>query len=106
MQHPDELMVETFLPAMRQLVAVSLRSQGLSQNRISSLLGVTQASVSLYLSSDRKRAYEALASLNVSKPQADAQASELSRAVSKGPVEGVRSLMAIWTGLRGCGSGG
>ncbi|MDG6909533.1 MAG: hypothetical protein JRN57_01395 [Nitrososphaerota archaeon] len=104
MQPPDELMTQVFLPSMRQLVAARLRSQGLSQNRISSLLGITQASVSIYLSSDRKKTYAGLSTLGVAGPDADRYASQLSTALAKGPTDGVRALAGIWTGLLGNGS--
>ncbi len=50
MHPPCELVVDTFLPSMRALVARRLKEDGLSQGRIASLLGLTQASVSSYLS--------------------------------------------------------
>ncbi len=104
MQPPDELMTETFLPAMRQLVARRLRSDGLSQGRISSLLGVTQASVSFYLSKPPARAYSALAGLSVNQEEAEGHAASLSEAVRTDSAEGVRLLMGIWTELLGSGS--
>jgi XRE family transcriptional regulator, thiamine biosynthesis regulator len=96
-------MSEAFLPSVRQLVARQLRKKGMSQNKISALLGVTQASVSVYLSSDPKKAYGSLASLNVPMDEADKIAARLSSAVAAGPVEGVRALMSVWTGLLGQG---
>jgi predicted fused transcriptional regulator/phosphomethylpyrimidine kinase/predicted transcriptional regulator len=104
MQPPDELMTQTFLPAMRQLVALRLRGQGLSQSRIASVLGITQASVSLYLSSERERAYSSLSQLSVSSVKADTYATILALDAQKGAVEGVRTLTAIWTQLLGSGS--
>lgn len=104
MQPPDELMTSVFLPSMRQLVAAKLRSRGLSQNKISALLGTTQASVSMYLSTDASRAYDSLAILNVPKAEAERYATQLSKAVAEGPLEGVRALTAIWTGMLGSGS--
>jgi XRE family transcriptional regulator, thiamine biosynthesis regulator len=104
LQPPDELMTQVFLPSLRQLVASRLRGQGLSQNRIASVLGLTQASVSMYLSSDPRRAYDSLSTLNVSRPDADRYAEQLCSAVSRSATEGVRTLTAIWTGLLGSGS--
>jgi XRE family transcriptional regulator, thiamine biosynthesis regulator len=75
----------------------------MSQNRISALLGVTQASVSVYLSLDSKKAYGSLAFLNVREDEADRIAARLSSAVAAGPVVGVRTLMSVWTGLLGQG---
>ena len=96
-------MTQSFLPSMRQLVARRLRDRGMSQNRISSLLGITQASVSLYLSSDVKRAYASLAALNVTIGDADRLSAQLSSAVTDGPVEGVKTMTSIWNGLLGRG---
>jgi XRE family transcriptional regulator, thiamine biosynthesis regulator len=104
MEPPDEVMVESFLPGMRQLVAAQLRSRGLSQNRISALLGVTQASVSLYLSSNPGRAYRTLAKLSVPEGEAKRDSVALADALQKGPVEGLVTLNRIWTGLLGSGS--
>ncbi len=97
-------MTETFLPAMRQLVARRLRSGGLSQGRISSLLGVTQASVSMYLSSPPSKAYSALARLSVTQEEAEGHAASLSEAVRGDSAEGVRLLMRVWTEILGSGS--
>ena len=104
MQPPDELMTGAFLPAMRHLVAVRLRSQGFSQSKISSLLGVTQASVSLYLSSDPAKAYRVLSRFSISRVQADRDSAFLVDAVRVGPVEGLKALGGIWTGLLGAGA--
>jgi len=97
-------MVQSFLPAMRHLVAARLRSRGLSQNRISSLLGVTQASVSLYLNSDEERAYRTLARYSVSRSQAERESDSLAEALLHSPLEGVKALDRIWTGLLGAGA--
>jgi XRE family transcriptional regulator, thiamine biosynthesis regulator len=104
MQPPDELMVQAFLPSMRQLVALKLSSRGLSQNRIAGLLGVTQASVSLYLSSGSQKSYSQLSGFALSKEEADDCAIELAEAVTKSTVDGVASLNSIWVKLLGNGS--
>jgi XRE family transcriptional regulator, thiamine biosynthesis regulator len=104
MQPPEEMMTSTFLPAMRHLVAIRLRSKGLSQNKISSLMGVTQASVSLYLSSDPGRAYGALSKFSISKTRADRDSALLADDLTRGPVQGVKTLDRIWTGLLGSGA--
>ena len=97
-------MTSLFLPAMRGLVARRLRSKGLSQNQLSSLLGVTQASVSLYLSGDRAKAYEMLARLSISRDRADEYSDLLADDAARGPVHGVGTLARLWTGLLGSGS--
>jgi len=104
MQPPDEMMSQAFLPAMRQLVANRLRSQGFSQNRISGLLGITQASVSLYLSGGPSKAYSVLSRFALSKEDADAKAALLADAVRTSASEGVSTLFSIWMSLLGSGS--
>lgn len=104
MQPPDELMVQDFLPAMRQLVARELRSEGFSQSKIASLLGTTQASVSLYLSSDHGKAYALLSRLSVGADLAGRYAGRLASEVQKGGQAGVIALNEIWAGLLGSGS--
>ncbi len=98
------MMVQTFLPAMRQLVAIRLRSQGLSQSKVSGLLGMTQASVSLYLSAAPEKAYSALSRFGLSREEADAKAILLAGAARTSASEGVGTLHSIWTGLLGSGS--
>ncbi len=97
-------MIQEFLPAIRQLVSKELRSQGFSQNRISSLLGVTQASVSLYLASASDRSYSALSALSLSTEEADRYASLLAEDVKRNAVDAVGTLSTVWTGLLGRGA--
>jgi len=104
MQPPDELMSQAFLPSMRQLVAVQLHSRGLSQNKISSLLGITQASVSMYLSTNAKKSYQSLSDLSVQEAEADLYAAQLAAAVTESPSAGVTALYSVWTSLLGRGS--
>lgn len=103
MQPPDEIMAGIFLPAIRQLVARALRSQGFSQSRVSAMLGVTQASVSIYLSSPPKKAYDSLSSLSLAKEDADRYASVLAEDVKRSPVYAVATLGSLWESLLGRG---
>ncbi len=97
-------MTGVFLPAMRQLVAGKLRSRGLSQNRVSSILGVTQASVSMYLSSGPEKAYRLLSRFAVTRRAADSDAEVLADQLLRDPAESVRGLNSIWTALLGSGA--
>jgi len=97
-------MVQSFLPAMRHLVAVRLSDRGLSQSRIAGLLGVTQASVSLYLSSGPSKSFSQLSRFSLSREEADRCSAELADAVAKSSAEGVASLNSIWVKLLGNGS--
>ena len=103
MQPPDELMSGEFLPAVRQLVAVRLRSEGLSQGKIASLLGVTQASVSLYLSSREEKAYSSLARFSVRKDEADRYAAVLAEDARRSAAYAVETLGNIWSSILGKG---
>ncbi len=104
MHPPDEIMVEEFLPSLRQLVSRTLKSQGFSQSRISSMLGITQASVSLYQASDPGKAYAALASVSLEKEDADRYSALLADDVKRNAVDGVETLTTLWTELLGRGS--
>jgi predicted fused transcriptional regulator/phosphomethylpyrimidine kinase/predicted transcriptional regulator len=104
MEPPDEMMTQAFLPSMRQLVAIRLRDEGFSQNRISALLGITQASVSMYLSAGPERARNVLGRFALTEDGADAQAGLLADAVRAGSTEGVGALMSLWTDLLGSGA--
>lgn len=104
MHPPEELMVDIFLPAMRQLVAKNLEAEGFSQSKVSAMLGVTQASVSLYLSSAEGKAYSSLSSFSISKEEADRYAALLAEDVRRSPVYGVETLSSIWNSLLGRGA--
>lgn len=97
-------MVQEFLPALRNLVAKELRAQGLSQNRISSLLGVTQASVSLYLSSDSSKSYSVLNTLSLPAEEADRYAALLAEDSKRSAVDAVATLSTVWNRLLGRGA--
>lgn len=103
MHPPDELMVEKFLPSVRQLVAGELSRQGFSQSRVAAALGVTQASVSHYLSSDTAKAYSSLGSLHVSREEADSYARALADDAKRSPAYAVETLGSIWLSVLGRG---
>jgi hypothetical protein len=96
-------MAQEFLPALRHLVSKELRAQGFSQNRISSMLGVTQASVSLYLSSGNDRSYSVLSGLSLSVEEADRYAALLAEDAKRNAVDAVGTLGMVWTELLGRG---
>lgn len=98
------MMSSLFLPAYRLLVAQRLTRQGLSQRKISELLGTTQPSVSIYLSSPSQKAYSTLARFNISRAQADDTAEGLAGSVRSGGAESVRFLESVWKDLLGSGA--
>jgi XRE family transcriptional regulator, thiamine biosynthesis regulator len=103
MHPPCEMMVDSFLPSMRALVARKLKEDGLSQGKIASLLGLTQASVSSYLSGSPSRQTAALSSLGVTGEEAETYAALLAEDLKNNPVYAVATLYSIWSRLIGGG---
>jgi predicted fused transcriptional regulator/phosphomethylpyrimidine kinase/predicted transcriptional regulator len=103
MHPPSEMMVDSFLPAMRETVARRLSEEGLSQGKIAGLLGVTQASVSLYLKSGG-RAAQLLRGLEISEEDGRLYASLLAEDLKKNPVYAESTLYSLWSDLLGRGS--
>jgi predicted fused transcriptional regulator/phosphomethylpyrimidine kinase/predicted transcriptional regulator len=97
-------MVDAFLPSIRQLVARDLEREGFSQSKIASMLGITQASVSLYLSSSTEKAYFLLSSLSVGREESDRYASLLTEDVKRSPSYAVATLGSVWANLLGHGA--
>jgi predicted fused transcriptional regulator/phosphomethylpyrimidine kinase/predicted transcriptional regulator len=101
---PCELMVDSFLPSMRALVARRLSDDGLSQGRIATLLGLTQASVSSYLSSpESTKQLSALSRLGVDAEEAMAYAALLAEDLKNNPTYAVATLYSIWNRILGEG---
>jgi predicted fused transcriptional regulator/phosphomethylpyrimidine kinase/predicted transcriptional regulator len=96
-------MMEAFLPSMRALVSKKLQKQGFSQGRIASLLEITQASVSLYLSGRTSRPLQLLSSLGISSEEAERFSSLLAEDLKENPVYAVSTLYSIWSDLLGRG---
>jgi predicted fused transcriptional regulator/phosphomethylpyrimidine kinase/predicted transcriptional regulator len=103
MHPPCEMMMDKFLPAMRVLVARKLSKEGFSQGKIASMLGVTQASVSLYLSGDLNKVSNMISDLGIYADEADQYSSLLAEDVKKNPVYAVSTLYSIWNDLLGKG---
>ncbi|PSP39845.1 DNA-binding protein [Halobacteriales archaeon QH_2_66_30] len=49
MKFVEEIAVEEFLPTFRSLLAEALRAEGLTQNEVATLLGISQSAVSKYV---------------------------------------------------------
>jgi len=97
------MMVNSFLPSMRALVARRLKEDGLSQGKIASLLGLTQASVSSYLSTAPAKQTVALSSLGVTEEEAETYAALLAEDLKNNPTYAVATLYSIWSRLIGGG---
>jgi len=55
MKFIEELVVEEFLPTFRSMLAESLHEEGLTQNEIATLLGISQSAVSKYIHGEVER---------------------------------------------------
>src|SRR5271169_6584503 len=97
------MMVDSFLPSMRALVARRLKEDGLSQGKVASLLGLTQASVSSYLSTAPAKQTAALSSLGVTEEEAETYAALLAEDLKNNPTYAVATLYSIWSRLIGGG---
>ena len=78
-------------------------SEGFSQSRVSSMLGVTQASVSHYLTSGAGKPYSALATLSLDREEADRYVSLLAEDLKRNPLDSVDTLTTLWVELLGKG---
>ena len=96
-------MMEAFLPSMRAIVARRLSQEGDSQGKISRLLGITQASVSNYLSADLHEVHTKLSSIGITPEEGERYGSLLAEDVKKNPVYAVSTLYSIWSNLLGKG---
>jgi len=103
MHPPCEMMVDSFLPSMRALVARRLKRDGLSQGKIASLLGLTQASVSSYLSSTAAKQSEVLSNLGLSLEEGETYAALLAEDLKNNPTYAVSTLYSIWSRILGGG---
>jgi XRE family transcriptional regulator, thiamine biosynthesis regulator len=96
-------MVDEFLPSMRALVARRLKQDGLSQGRIANLLGLTQASVSTYLSTPGSKQTSVLSAFGVSPEEAETYAALLAEDLKSNPVQAVATLYSVWNKIIGGG---
>ncbi len=92
-------MVNSFLPAIRGLVAHELHRNGVSQGKIAGALSVTQASVSQYLSYLPERYMKRLENLGVEVSVVERYVKLLSVEVTRSPIDAVITLYGFWRSL-------
>ncbi|RLI09618.1 transcriptional regulator [Candidatus Bathyarchaeota archaeon] len=97
---PCEIIVRRVLPALRALIARELvEKHGLAQSKVASLLGVTQASVSHYLSAKRGK----LVGLRIDVDELRAVAKEVADGVAggtMGPEEVSKAMCQLCARMR------
>ncbi|ABP96305.1 MULTISPECIES: thiamine-phosphate synthase family protein [Metallosphaera] len=84
---PLSLITDILLPNVRGLVAKRLRAQGMSQNRIAVLVGVTQPAIKQYLDEDEDDLRGKLGEAGLSNEEIDSLVSNLVSLVSSGRKE-------------------
>ncbi len=92
-------MVKEFLPVIRGLVAHELASKGLSQGKISRMIGVTQAAVSQYLAKDRSGYVSKARTLGLADDETARYTDLLCEDLFVSPIEGIQTLYTIWRNL-------
>ncbi len=104
MQPPSEMMSRYLLPAFRGLLTHLLYSKGYSQSRIASLLGITQASVSLYLNGRLATYLEKTRQLGIPDEDTNRYVEMLSEDIVRGKVEAIYTLSSLWRNLLAAGT--
>lgn len=99
MKPPCEPMVKKFLPPIRGLVAWELDKAGFDQSGIASTLGVTQASVSYYLTKERSHYLQKLLAFNMGESEIEEMVSNLAEACKVGDVAATELLYSYWKSI-------
>jgi predicted fused transcriptional regulator/phosphomethylpyrimidine kinase/predicted transcriptional regulator len=97
-------MVKKFLPSLRGLVAHRLKEFGLEQEKIAKMVGVTQASVSHYLSVNPNYYIGKLEQFGLTAEQVKPMVDDLSTAVQKGDSVANDLLYNYWRLIASSGS--
>lgn len=104
MYPPEEVMLDIFIPSFRALVAHELSRKGYSQSKISKLLGVTQARVSMYLNSKVETYYSNLLSLGLREERVKNEVKVISDLLVMSGQSATEYIIELWQGLLASGS--
>ncbi len=104
MKPPCEVMVKSFLPAVRALVSRRLRELGYAQTEIAGMLGVTQAAVSNYLSADREVQVRKIRELGMDGALLESMLEELVPATMSSDTLSTDILYRHWSSLLSSGT--
>lgn len=96
MRPPEEVLLKYVLPNVRGLLAHALRARGYSQSRISSILGVSQAAVSGYLSKNITAYLEELRSIGIPDEEVNLLLNSLVGASSEGAPRLTQIIQVAW----------
>jgi predicted fused transcriptional regulator/phosphomethylpyrimidine kinase/predicted transcriptional regulator len=93
---PAELMTKYFLPALRGLITHTLSEKDFSQNKIASMLGITQASVSLYLANEPSFYRQKMQMIGINDSDVDHYVEMIFEDLLRGRVEAIYTISSIW----------
>jgi predicted fused transcriptional regulator/phosphomethylpyrimidine kinase/predicted transcriptional regulator len=96
LNHPSEIMVKIFLPSIRGLISHKLHAIGYSQSKIAFLLGVTQASVSMYLEKDSSIFKAKIYDLGIQESDLNSYEKMLTEDITRGRIKALYTLSSIW----------
>jgi predicted fused transcriptional regulator/phosphomethylpyrimidine kinase/predicted transcriptional regulator len=92
-------MVKTFLPSIRGLISHKLHTIGYSQSKIAFLLGVTQASVSMYLEKDSSIFRTKITDLGIREFDLNSYEKMLTEDITRGRIKALYTLSSIWRNI-------
>jgi len=101
MKFIEEITVEEFLPTFRSLLAEALRDEGLTQNEVAELLGISQSAVSKYVHGEVERNGQLLAD-----EQVTALVDRLADGLAGGEMTSVEALIEAEVCIRKLERGG
>lgn len=96
MMPPCEIMGKVVLPALRGVVAHELQSQGYSQLKIASFLGVSQSAISQMLSKPRETHVKTLLNVGIGQEELKTLVKLLAEDVPRDQVRATLTLYSFW----------
>lgn len=99
MRPPEEVFLKYLLPNIRGLLAHALKTRGYSQSKISSILGVSQAAVSGYLSKAATTYLDNLKSYGIPPDECNLLVNSLVGAAPEGPQRVTQVILLGWRRL-------
>ncbi len=99
MHPPSDILVKTILPALRGLVTHRLHDNDYSQSKIAAIIGITQASVSMYLANNPTFHKNKMLKLGIKDQDIDRYTKTLCEDLIRGRVEAIYTLTSIWRNL-------
>lgn len=94
---PLEIITDLLIPTLRVLEAKRLRSMGMSQSKIATLLGVTQPAIKQYLDANEEEYLNKLEKLGFTRHEIDSLLETLTEIVLKGDIKSVMYYLTTFS---------